>query len=602
MDRIFFIPLKNYKKRDKKYGSPRFKEIILLLIFTAILKPVFSMGDFGQSFDYKKEVVINPIDIKKTEAGYFILDYFTGRVLNYNEKFELKRVYSNLIRPSSLSFLDNKIYVSQASENNIAVIDIYSGDRRYYGKTGLRRGEFLHPGQIANNGKYIFVVDEYNYRLQYFDKEMNYIGEMEIPQNSNIKREYNLSFSLELDGDIIYLMDIDNKKLYRYKDYKFEKEIDLKNFINPSAIYKIGENVFVYEKSKKEFVNIKDNSNYTFDRELGKKLVGINNFGTDKNGIIYIEDFKVYYFDFEKGSSSLLTELNVVEKEQYIKPIEIAYYKNEVYILDGEKNKILVYNNYNRFVREIEYKLEKVSSFDIDENGDLVLFSALENSLLKIDNKGKEIKSLTSYEKLPFSYISWLVAIGEYEGIKRGMDINDYEGQLAIDMKDGIYYLANNKDKTIDKFNVKLEKIGSIGGGEGIFNIVFNKKSNKKFSNDNINYNSISDIAYYDGKIYALDSHYNRIYVLNEKGSERYFEDDYDGLNSIYVDADKIVVVDQNNFRLVAYNHEFEKLKEISFAVEGYMPIKIYKNHLIVKEYNKEFRESYKIFNVQNLF
>ena len=498
--------------------------------------------------------------------------------------------------------MDNKIYVSQASENNIAVIDIYSGERKYYGKTGLRRGEFLHPGQIVNNGKYIFIVDEYNYRVQYFDKKMNYMGEFEIPQNSNVRREYNLSFSLELDGDMVYLMDIDNKKLYRYKDYKFEKEIDLKNFINPSAIYKIGEDIFVYEKSKREFVNIKDNNSYIMDKELGKKLVGINNFGVSKNGIIYIEDFKVYYFDFEKGVSSLLTELNVVEKEQYIKPLEIAYYKNEVYILDGEKNKILVYNNYNRFVREIEYKLENVSSFDIDENGDLVLFSALENSLLKIDNKGREIKILTSYEKLPFSYISWLVATGEYEGIRRGMDINDYEGQISIDMHNGVYYLANNKDKTIDKFNVKLEKLGSIGGGEGIFNIVFNKKSNKKFSNDTVNYNSISDIAYYDGKVYVLDSHYNRIYILNEKGSEKYFEDDYDGLNSIYVDADKIIVVDKNNFRLVAYNHDFEKIKEVSFAIEGYMPIKVYKNHLIVKEYNKEFRESYKIFNIQNLF
>lgn len=602
MNKIFFMTFKNSMKKEKKNKNLALKKAIVLLLFFCVFSPLFSLGEFGQSFDYKKEVVINPIDIKKNKSGYFILDYFTGRVLNYNDKFELKRVYSNLIRPSSLSFLDNNIYISQSSENNIVVIDINSGERRTFGKTGLRRGEFLHPGQIENNEKYIFVVDEYNYRIQYFDKGMNYIGEMEIPQKSNIKREYNLSFSLEVDGNTVYLMDIDNKKLYIYKDYKFEKEMDLKNFINPSAIYKIGKDIFVYEKSKKEFVNINDNSKYNLDRDLGRKLVGINNFGKDKNGIIYIEDFNVYYFNFEDGKSSLLTKLNIVEKEQYIKPLEISYYRNEVYILDGEKNKVLVYNNYNKFVKEISYNLENVNSFDIDENGDLVLFSALENSILKIDNNGKEINRISSYEKLPFSYVSWLISIGEYEGIKRGMDINDYEGHVSIDVKDGIYYLANNKEKTIDKFNVKLEKLGSIGGGEGILNIIFNKKSNKRFSKDNINYNSISDIAYYDGKIYALDSYYNRIYVLNEKGIEKFFEDDYDGLNSIYVNKDKIVVVDKNNFRLVIYNHEFERIKEISFAIDGYMPIKIYKNHLIVKEYNKEFRESYKIFNIQNLF
>lgn len=576
---------------------------ILLILFIVLSNLSYSMTKFAQNFQERKDTLVKPVSILYSNEGYFVMDYFSGKLVYYNKDFQFEKVYDSLDRVKHVAYFDGYLYLSQSEQNNIIKIDPNTGERQYYGKTGLRRGEFLHPGVIVSHDEYIYILDEHNYRIQYFDKNMNFIDQMDIPKEENFKNILDLNYSMVLLGERIYVLDINNKKLHVYKDFKYEQLIDLKNFVYPSKLYKINEEIYIYENTKNQLVNINDNTYYSLDISFDRNLVPLNIFDIiDNKNIIFIKNFEVYSYSIEDGKSKLIKTLNQAKQVEYIKPIAIDFYKENIYVLDEIKNKILIYNKYGDFFKEIDLNLSNVLDFKIDENGDILLVSATENSLLKINNNGREMKQIKSYDLLPFSQIDWLIEEGSYYGMERGLDNNIYNSALEINKKDGLYYVLNNKTKKVEVYNVKLDKVNSLGKSESTWNTFFNKKGNKNFSNDPVHYNSLTDIFYYKDKIYVLDSFYNRIYVLNDKGIEKYHEDNFNGLNSIYIENDIITIIDQNNFRLLQYNLDFEIINEINFAKNSYMPIKIVKEYLIVKEYTKDYKEIYKILKLQDLF
>lgn len=575
------------------------KKIILFIIMSTYL---FSYGYFGERFDEDKEILINPVGVEMTSDGYYILDYFSGKILNYNSNLELKNIYKGFSRPTSIVYFNDYLYVTESEKNRIVRVDLYTGEKKYLGKTGLRRGEFLNPNDLLVSGDYLYAVDEYNYRVQVFDKKDRFVREIAIPKLKEYNKNFSTNFSIAVKDDELYLLDINNKTIYFYKNFEYIKNIDLKNFIHPKGLYKVDDKIMVYEEEMGEFVDIKTNEKYPLPQKFPKELVDLNQFKVVGNSIYYMRGFSLYRYSFEKKKEILIRKFNKVEEGQYIKPIDMKEYDNNIYILDQEKNDIIVYSAYNKYRREISLPLTGVTSFDIDENGDVIIFSTVENAMVKLDSYGNELLRLKSYKILPFAQLPWLIENLEYDGFERGMDSKKYKGVICIDKKSGKYYLINNKDKNVMVFDVKLNLLNNIGKSENVINIIRGKKSDDAFGNDSINYNNLTDLFYYKGEVYLLDSYYNRIYVLKGNEVVSFHQGDYNGLNSIYIEDDIIYVVDKNNFKVIMYNMDFEVIKEIDFSEKGYIPLKIYKEYLIIKEYTKNYRESYKILNIKDLF
>lgn len=573
----------------------------LFILFIILSNLSYSMTKFAQNFQERKDILVEPISILNANDGYFIMDYFSGKLVYYNSEFELKKVYASLDRVKHVEYFNDYLYLSQSEINSILKINPHTGERKTFGKTGLRRGEFLHPGEIKGYNNKIYIIDENNYRIQYFDKNMNFIGQVDIPTASNFKNSLNLNYSMVLSEDRLYLLDINNKHLHVYKDLIYEQLIDLRNFSYPSKLYKINEEIYIYEKTKNQLINIEDNSYYDIDIDFNRNLVPLNSFDIDnKQNILFIKDFKVYSYSTQNKRSKLLKVLNQAKKEEYIKPVALDIYNDNLYVLDQVKNKILVYNPYGNFLREINFNLTNAIDFKIDENGDILIISSVENSLLKLNNNGKEMKKIKSYELLPFSKVDWLIENDIYYGVERGLDTNVYMTSLSINKEAALYYVLNNKTKRVDVYNAKLDRLKTLGRAESNWNIFFNRKGSNRFSRDPVYYNSLKDIFYYNNKIYVLDSFYNRIFILDERGIEDYFEDDFNALNSIYIENGIISVVDKNNFRLLQYNLDFDLINEVNFAQNSYQPIKIFKNYLIVREYTREYREKYKILKLSD--
>ncbi len=575
------------------------KKLVLFIIMNFLI-----LGEslVGRSFVDKKDLLINPIEVEKNGDEYFVLDYFSGKVINYNKNFELQKVYTGIERASSIEIFNGYIYASESANNRLVKIDIYTGEKTYIGKNGLRRGEFLHPVELGKDNKHLFVIDEYNGRIQVFDKNDDFVKEIIIPNNIGINSVYTQNYSMALLDEEKYILDINNKKIYYFKNDEYIKEITLENFFHPSRIYEFDGEIFVYEDVKNELVNIETNEKIALKKREKRRLVDLRTFYLKNKGIYYIDNFTLKKYDININKEVNLLEFNKVEDGVYIKPEDLEIFDGELFILDKEKNVIIVYDLYNNFKREINFNLRDIEQFEIDENGDFVVFSSTQNSLVKYDKNGREIFRLESYNKLPFSQLSWLITNGEYEGFTKGINPNNYMGHLTLNRTSGEYYLLNNNSKSIDIFNVRLDKIGNVGKGESKFNQIFGRRGEKAFSNEYSGTNDLTDIFYYENYIYALDNNYKRLYKLGEKGVEEYHSGNYESLNSIYIEDDIIYLIDTEGFAMYLLNMDFTQIKTINFASKGYMPIKIYKNYLIVKEYLKDFEESYKVINIVDLF
>ncbi len=575
------------------------KKLVLFIIMNFLI-----LGEtlVGRSYVDKKDLVINPIEVEKNQNEYFVLDYFSGKVINYDKNLELQRVYSGIDRASSIEIFNGYIYATETSNNRIIKIDIYTGEKTYIGKNGLRRGEFLHPVELRKDDENLFVIDEYNGRIQVFDKKDQFVKEIIIPNNKGINTNYAQNYSLALLDNEKYILDIGNKSIYYFKNDEYIKEITLENFSHPSRIYEFDREIYVYEDVKNELVNINTNEKISLLKKEKRRLIDLRTFYMNNKEIYYIDNFNLKKLDTSKNKDEVIMKFNKVEESVYIKPVDIEVYNKEVFILDKEKNTILVYDLYNTFKREMNFNLGDIEEFEIDENGDFVLFSSTQNSLVKYDKDAREIFRLESYEILPYSEIPWLIKNGDYKGFTKDINPNNYMGHLTLNRDNGEYYLLNNNSKNIGVFNVRLAKIGTRGKGESKFNQVLGRKGEKAFSNDYSNINDLTDVFYYEDYLYVLDNNYKRLYKVGSKGVEEYHSGDYDSLNSIYIEDDIIYLVDTEGFNIYMLNMDFTPIKTINFASKGYMPIKIYKNYLIVREYLKDFEESYKVINIIDLF
>lgn len=573
------------------------RRIIIFLVFTI---NILSMTQFGKAFGDKKDNFFSPSIIKKYDNEYYMADYLSGDLMIYDKDYNLKRIYAANGKLNDLNKIGNELWLSIGDRSYIKVINLSDNNTIEFGQEGMRRGEFSNPGEIEKDDKYIYIADESNNRVQVFDKQKVWVKELSLPKTKISKSSFGLNYSIKKVGINLYVLDKKNKKIYNYENLTLKNTVDLKNFIEPYKLYNVDKKLFVYEKVKNEFVDIKTNKKIKMDVPSDVTLIDIKTFGEAPMGVYFAKNSQLYYFSLIAETSRPLKKVLPVGEGYYVKPIDIKRdISKNVYILDEVLNEILVYSAVGKFIKKIGNLPPNSYSFDIDNNGDFIILSNKTNSIYRLSYNGRKINSLeNSYNLL--AYEPYYYKDKKKKGI---VDNTTYNNKIVIDKSKSLIYITDNKDKKIKVFDASFNKITEFGKKENVLKTVSKKVSSNAFSFNDFDRNSLRDIQI-NGSTYIIDSPYKRVMIFNNNIFSKNIESEKfsNGLNSISFVGDKIYILDENSYKIYIFNKEMKLEKEINMAQKGYKPIKLSGNLLIATTYVKDFNEKYVILDISSLF
>lgn len=109
------------------------------------------------------------------------------------------------------------IYVSDAGSNEIIKLDSLGKIIKSIGGYGWSESSFDHPSDVFSNTLNVYVADKNNNRIQFFDKDLNYLSQIST-QNSdddNIKFRYPLCTAISNQGDL-FILDSDNNRILKF--------------------------------------------------------------------------------------------------------------------------------------------------------------------------------------------------------------------------------------------------------------------------------------------------------------------------------------------------------------------------------------------------
>ena len=126
----------------------------------------------GNRFGYLRDVAIAPT------GEVVIVDYGNRCVVVLDDKLNLLKLIgqgsgnSRLVRPHAVAVIDNVIAVSDWGSHQVKKYSLRGELLSVIGYHGDKNGQFNHPRGLAfNNNKLLYVVDEYNRRVQVFQQD-----------------------------------------------------------------------------------------------------------------------------------------------------------------------------------------------------------------------------------------------------------------------------------------------------------------------------------------------------------------------------------------------------------------------------------------------
>jgi len=571
----------------------------LYIVFILVTFNLFSLPQFAHAFGDNKDSFFNPTITKKYGDEYYLADYFSGDIMVYDKDYKLKRVYADNEKLNDLNKVGNELLVSLGGKNQIKIINLLTNKVSFMGQKGIRRNEFINPGEIEKDDKNIYIVDEHNSRVQIFDLNRKFLSEFSFPKSIKSKVSFSLNYSIKKSGEELFILDKGNKLIYKYKNLKLDKTIDLKNFLEPYKLYLVNKKIYVYEKRKNEFVDINTNDKSTLDLERDISLIDIKTFGEGPMGVYLTKNSKLYYYSLIAETSRELKTILPLEKGYYVKPLEIKRDSaNNVYILDGVLNEILIYNSKGVYIKKIQNLPQDSYSFDIDINGDFIVLSNKTNSIYRIGSNGKIIDYLENDSRV-LAYEPYYYKGKSKKGI---IDNILYYNKIFIDRNKNVIYVTDNKNKKINVLNARFSKLRDFGKKEGVINTISKKISADSFSYNDYDRTSLVDLTV-NGDIYVIDAPYKRVMQFSDAGFVKSLSNEKwtTGISSLSFYGNKILFVDKNQYKLYVFSRDMKLQKEINMAKLGYRPIEIRGNFLIATTYVKEFNEKYVILDISSL-
>lgn len=193
--------------------------------------------------------------------------------------------------------IENDLLVSDCENDTLYLIDYKGMLKKKIGRTGNAPGEFLYPTGITQNENNIFVLDAKNWRVQIFDREMNYENEIPIilPDETSKNGWYFTSIAVDGDGNI-YIGSLDERFGHIIC---IKKENGMTVYLGDNfcgTVTGMGGNVCVLNiglmtKNKNGEIGCRTAKNYLYNIDtLGLKLICELPYGITPTGFVLVDD------------------------------------------------------------------------------------------------------------------------------------------------------------------------------------------------------------------------------------------------------------------------------------------------------------------------
>lgn len=200
------------------------------------------------------------------------------------------------------------IYVSCVNENKIFKLDTLGNVLKEIGGYGWDKAAFDFPADIFATPLNIYVTDKNNNRIQWFDKDLNFISQLQTrdSRDEKIKFAYPLGSAVSSQGDL-YVLDSENNRVLKFDMFgNFLTEIgglDAGKFrINrPLAFVLSGNTVFVLDDKGKRIVLFDQFGNGVNIFPLDKKA---DNISSSEGKILLNNKSEIFLFDQSSGKIS----------------------------------------------------------------------------------------------------------------------------------------------------------------------------------------------------------------------------------------------------------------------------------------------------------
>lgn len=579
------------------------KTFILIFIFFQM-----SYGQkvmVGKKYSNLKGHMISPVALKNHSNDTYVLDHFLGKIVVYDKNYNLKKVYMGLKKATTFTVTDEYLYVSKSFDNKVIKINKKNGSQKILFGEGIRRNEFLFPGEIKFFDKKIYIIDELNNRIQIFDENEKYLDSILLPiRIKNGLNRHRLNYSMQIHNGKLYVLDGEAKLIYQFLGDKIEKRLNVSGVKLPEKLHLVDNKLFLFDRATGYFIGVLKKIKIETDFDYKITLSGFNDFYIKDKNLYYAENDGIYSYNLSSKVAKLLKKFNTVSKDEYIEPSDVKTFDNTLYILDKKIGKLIIYDRYGKFIRSITEIGISPESFDIDKkNGDIYISLPYENKIIKYDKFGEKLNELSGYKFLPMNERYYYEFELEKQPDRLTMiDRKIYNQNILVDSNNDRIFVINGKNLNVDIYDLNFKYIKSLGEKESILNIYLDNKSDSTIGWNEKNRDSIADIFHYDNKLYVLDKFYKRLLIIenNKIVNQTEIKSANNSLNSIYIDKKRIYIVDKYNYKIIMLKHDLTVDKTIDFINLGLMPIKIYGNLVIAREINSDAINDYFIINIED--
>lgn len=234
-------------------------------------------------------------------------------------------------------------YVSDAGSNEIFKIDSAGNILKYAGGYGWDDGLFDNPSDVYANLLSVFVCDKNNNRVERFDKDLNYISQLNThnASDNNMRFGYPTACVVSQQGDL-FILDSENKRIVKFDLFG--------NFILNFGSYDAGAFALV-DPLKLALDN--NNNLYVLDRN---RIVVFDQYGNGLNIIkenqpldgiqiifnhLCVNNDSVTYSAYLNKNDLSLTRINISGNDEIQKIVSSLIFNGKLYLLTPKK--IFVY-------------------------------------------------------------------------------------------------------------------------------------------------------------------------------------------------------------------------------------------------------------------
>jgi DNA-binding beta-propeller fold protein YncE len=235
------------------------------------------------------------------------------------------------------------LYVTDSGKDELYKLDTLGNIVKDCGGYGWDEGAFDNPVDVFATPLNVYVCDKNNNRIQRFDKDLNFISQLNTHDsgNKNERFGYPASCATSNLGDM-FILDTDNKRVLKFDLFG--------NFIMNFGGFDAG----IYSLSNPKMFSISP-SNFLFVLD-GKKIIVFDQYG---NGIsIFNSDYELESINIIFNKMTVNTKSNILfadlnnefslneiilkELEEETDIVSSLIFNNKLYVLTPEK--IIVYD------------------------------------------------------------------------------------------------------------------------------------------------------------------------------------------------------------------------------------------------------------------